>query len=165
MECSEIKRLLPLFVDDALEPEQRTDIQVHLSSCPECQKEFQAYRRSWEILDEAPELEPDPAYMSRFWTNLGLRTPWYHTAGEFLRNKVMAPRIAPVWMTACLLLVLSVFIARQYWQIQETEMLLTSLPLEEVELIDNIEIAENYEIIEDLEVLENLEVLEVWETS
>ena len=138
MECAEIKRLLPLFVDDALDSEQRTDIQVHLSSCPHCQKELQAYRRSWDVLKSWPVLEPSPDYISRFWTNLTLRTPWYHHAGEFLKRYVLAPRVAPVWVTACLLLVLSAFVARNYWQIQETEMLLTNLSVEEVELIDNI---------------------------
>ena len=68
---------------------------------------------------------------------------WPYKAGDFLNRYVIAPRVAPVWATAVVLLFLSVFVARNYWQVQETERLLTSLPIEEVELIDNIELAEN----------------------
>ena len=165
MQCEEVKKLLPNFLDDELKPDEKTDIQVHLSSCEVCQKELKAYRNSWELLKQWSDLEPQPAYLSRFWTELALRTPWYTSFLRELRLRFLTPKIATVWITACLLLAVSILIAKHYWQIQEVEMVLTNLPLEEVELIENIELAENYEVIQDMDLLEDLEVLENWENG
>ena len=164
MECPEIKKNLPFFLDDVLRDEQRTDIQVHLSSCDACQKELQAYRRSWDLLKEFSAIEPDPDYVSRFWTNLVSCTPWHYKLRHVFRY-VFSPRVASVWVTACLLLIATIFVTRNYWQIEETETLLTSLPIEEVELIDNLELVENYEVIQNMDVLEDWEVLDSWENK
>lgn len=163
MECKTVIELLPAFLDDAVAADPRTEIQVHLSSCPGCQKELRAYRRSWDALKQIPVLEPDPDYVSRFWTNLSARTPWYVKAGSLVNRFILAPRLAPIWATACVLIFMSVFVTTNYRQIQEAETLLTSLPMEEVELIDNIELAENYDIIREIDILEDMDVVEQWE--
>lgn len=165
MECPEIIKLIPLFLDDAVEGDQRTDIQVHLSSCPNCQNELRAFRRSWDALKQGPVLEPDPDYVSRFWTNLSARTPLHRKAWGLLDRFVLVPRLVPVWATAFVLIVVSVFVVRNYSQIQETEMVLTSLPAEEVELIDNIELAENYDVIRQLDILEDMDAVETWDSQ
>ena len=162
MQCDEVKTLLPIFLDDELTPEERTNIQVHLSSCGNCQNELKVYRRSWDLLKQWPDLEPPGSYISQFWSNVSAQTPWYTSIIKELRSRFFNPRVAPVWVIAFLLLFISAFVVQYYWQIQETEVILTSLPFEEIELIDNIDLVENYEVIQNLDTLEEIEILEDW---
>ena len=59
-ECSIVKDLLPLYVEDMLSPESADYVESHLDSCKECRKELEAIRAG-DVLLEKKESEKDGA--------------------------------------------------------------------------------------------------------
>lgn len=57
-ECSIVKDLLPLYVEDMLSPESASYVKSHLDSCKECRKELEVIRAG-DVLLEKKESEND----------------------------------------------------------------------------------------------------------
>ena len=160
MQCDEIKKLLPSFLDDELESEERTNIQVHLSSCVNCQNELKAYRRSWELLKQWPDVEPQLGYVSRFWTQLAHEhTPWYQEALVSIYSFVRQKRFLPVFAAVSVFLIVGAF-SLPIFVSDSTNGHWTNFSSEDLELCENLDFAENLSIIEDLEFFEDMDVIE-----
>lgn len=163
MRCVDIKRLIPVYLDGELEPQETKAVKEHLVSCPVCQKELHALERSWKMLEEWKEIEPAPGYVSHFWTKVALQRPWYEEVGQRIAETLAGlrrRRLAPVYAAVCVLLVAGIFSLRNYWQMRETQELVASLNQEELEMAKDVELAENFDVIQDMDFLEDLEVIE-----
>lgn len=163
MNCQDVQNLLPVFLDNELPEDQKQDIQVHLTGCNACRLELQEYKRSWQMLESWTDVEPEAGYIGRFWAELSGRTPWPIKVRIWFGQRVFTPQLIAATVVAVVFVVVGFLSVRNYVQIQETEILLTKLPAEEAEVVDNLEFVSDYELLEDLDVLEDMEVLETLE--
>ena len=54
------------YYENSLPPEERKLVQSHLEICPDCQKELQKIRSTFELLENESAYEPDEAYWINF---------------------------------------------------------------------------------------------------
>lgn len=157
MSCQHIQEKLPEYLDKMLQPDENKRVEAHLTSCAQCRQEAALLQKSWAMLNEAPEIDPSPAYISNFYTKLTQKAPAPAFAQWFLRPVML--RIIPAFAAICLVIFVSY-----------TAILKTSKPSDvqalafydndEIEAIENFELAENYDFIEDFELIENFEFLD-----
>ncbi len=163
MNCTEIKKLIPVYLDGELGQEETQLVKGHIASCAACQKEQHALERSWKMLGEWENIDPAPGCVSRFWTKVSLHRPWYEEAaqriGEAL-DGLRRGRLAPVYVAVCVLLITGGFSLRNYWQMREARELAASLNQEELEMAKDVELVENFDIIQEMDFLVDLEVIE-----
>jgi hypothetical protein len=57
---------MPALLVEALEPEQRERTHQHIETCSACGRQWAAYRETWDVLGELPEVEPPAALKERF---------------------------------------------------------------------------------------------------
>ena len=165
MSCTEIKKLIPVYLDGELGQEETLLVKEHIASCAACQKELHALERSWKMLGEWKNIDPAPGYVSRLWTKVSIQRPWHEEAaqkvGEAL-DRLRRRRLAPVYVAVCVLLITGGFSLRNYWQMREGQDLAASLNQEELDMAKDVELAENFDIIQEMDFLEDLEVIENW---
>lgn len=68
--CPIIQDLLPLYVDDALRPESRALVEVHLATCAECRRACEALRAGTPVLSTDLTDAAGPSEDARFLTRL-----------------------------------------------------------------------------------------------
>ena len=56
MNCTEIRELLSLYIDDELDESQAAEIGEHLKNCEECRREYDEFIEITELLREAPTI-------------------------------------------------------------------------------------------------------------
>ncbi len=169
MRCDQIRKLIPIYLDGGLEDGRDRELKDHVSGCLVCRKELEAYQRSWQMLGEWKDIQPEAGYVGRFWTAVSQQRPWHEQILKALPAGVFQKRLAPVFVAICILLVTGIFSLRNYWQMVETGELLANLSAEELEIafdhpaagvVEDIELAENLDIIQDMDFLEDMEVIE-----
>ena len=161
MNCQEIKKLIPLFLEDGLDASEVQLVRGHLSTCLDCQKEKELYERSWDVLEKWEDIELTPGFVSRFWTELSVRTPWHEKVMVACKESLSSKRFAPALVTLSIVIIVGILSFRNYsFNVQETNNLLATLSPEEVEMVEHMELAQNFEIIEYIELLEDMDVLE-----
>ena len=52
MKCKRIRRYLPFYIESDLSPKNKEAVRVHLNTCNECQKAYEAYVRSLKTAKE-----------------------------------------------------------------------------------------------------------------
>ena len=81
--------LLSAFIDGELTPQERTDVQAHLTACPDCSKELRALTSMQNTAAAAPRHALPPALLARLEANLSEPT-WIEHLSQLLRT----PRIS-----------------------------------------------------------------------
>jgi len=64
MECKKISRLIPLFIDNAIPPENKKELQEHLIICKECKKYAEAIHNQKKQLKRAFQSLMMPDYLA-----------------------------------------------------------------------------------------------------
>jgi len=164
MNCTEIQNLISAYLDGELQPKEAQGVRDHLQGCESCQKEFQSLAKTWEMLDEWKDIEPQPGYVSRFWTQASLQSPWHERFFKDVQEGLTKRRLVPALMTACVIIIVGLLSIRHYFVLQKSNELMVNLSEEELEMVENIELAENYELIQDLDLIEDLEIIENLDT-
>lgn len=107
MNCSKIKKLLNLYIDDSLDSESTRQIEQHLKSCPACRQEYESLRNLVNTLNSfatAPQTVPadfttnlmakisqeDLEIQTSFW--VCLRKRFFIPGWSFLRFTLSFPR-------------------------------------------------------------------------
>ena len=159
MQCHRIKKLIPDFLEGALDSKINQEVLRHLQSCEVCAKEKELYEKTWQLIGEWQDIEPEPGFNSRFWNRLVSRqTKVERTPNiNILR---LTQRFTVALATAAIVILAINFILPKYFQSKNTEILISSLDEEEMALIENIDLLENLELIENIEFLENLDIIE-----
>lgn len=160
MDCKKIKKLIPLFLDKELEHQEAQIVRKHLDDCRDCQSEFKAFERSWAILGELDDIQPEPGFMGRFWTRLSLERSWYERILGSVRETLHKKQLIPALVTACVIVIAGSFSLTHYFQTQKTNQILASLSEEDLLMVENIELAENLDLIEEMDFLEDLDIIE-----
>jgi len=138
MNCKRLETELIAYVDGRAGDAHRAEVEAHLAVCAACRTRVEEFRRLWVVLDDAPGVEPSPAF------------------DAILRQRVAAePRPARwAWLVPSLRLVLSValLLILSVW--------ISSLPPVSVEnSAATTRSEEDFKMIKDLPVLEDYDVL------
>ena len=75
MKCNEICDKLSLYIDNELSHEEMLQVEDHLHSCENCQKEYEKYKNLISILQALPEEEPPEGYCKRLHNKLVENSP------------------------------------------------------------------------------------------
>ena len=160
MDCLEIKKLIPLYLDHELSDVDYQQVETHLQDCADCQAEARAIQQSWDLLGEIKAMEPDPNYMSRFWRSVDAQRPWYTKIYENVQTVFVQQRWVPALAGAVLIVLISAMTTVQYLRSPQTADVLAELDEAEMEMIANIDLAEHYEIIRELDFFSDFEIIE-----
>jgi len=161
MECREIKDFILMLIEGEPQDPRLNEVKAHLEVCPSCRKEAEALQKTWLLLGEWKDIAPSSGYVSEFWTKIAQKKPWPERIAEGLKKTLIQKRPAPVFIGAgILMIVISLFALRNYFQGQEAEQMVAALNEEEMEVFENMDIAENYELIENMDLLMELEIIE-----
>ena len=70
MECRDIIRRLPAYLDGELPPPTRVLVWTHLAICTLCRQEEKRLSDSWKRLGSLPMVEPSHDFKARFWARV-----------------------------------------------------------------------------------------------
>jgi anti-sigma factor RsiW len=70
MNCSEARKLIPLFSGDDLEAEEVGALESHLASCPRCREFLEACRADRDAVASLREQGPGPLGAEEFWAGV-----------------------------------------------------------------------------------------------
>ncbi len=65
MECGQIQKIIPAYLDGMDSPEERAFIEKHLTSCVPCRKALEEYQKARELVRGLDEVEPPPGFAQR----------------------------------------------------------------------------------------------------
>jgi predicted anti-sigma-YlaC factor YlaD len=159
MNCDACKKMMLDFLPENLQNIENKEFVSHLEDCPSCRNEFQSHRQCWDLLGEVETIEPDPNYISRFWTAVSEQETWFERlAGSwanFLRPKVLVP------VLSCLVLaVMASWLLGIPAQKAVEDPLALSLNGFELEMAESLELVEHMDIIEEFDILLDFEIIE-----
>ena len=158
MNCDKVKKKIPLYIDNELQPQEAQEVKDHLAICSVCRKETEGLKKQWDLLLSWKEEEPAAAYVSRVWTKIAEKPKKsLKEIGEELLEHILTPNYAPVFATLFLVFALAAF---HFAGNKNMEIAFNKMNVEEVEVVTHIELAEHFEIIADIETLEDFDVIE-----
>jgi anti-sigma-K factor RskA len=160
MDCREIQKLVPVFLDGELEPSQQQRVETHLQTCAECRKEVQAVQKTWEMLGELDDIQPAPNYEARFWARISEQAPWHEKALNELRELFVNRRFIPALAAAGVILLVTFVTIYQYSQKPEKINLLAEFSDVDLDMVENFELVENYDLIHDIDFLSDLDIID-----
>lgn len=70
MTCPNFKGLMMGYLDNELQEEQRKAFEQHLTSCPECSRELEEFRRLKEMTDQVTLVEPEDRLWDQYWSGI-----------------------------------------------------------------------------------------------
>ena len=164
MNCLDYQKLIPLYLDGELSAEDQQKIDYHLTHCSACQKEAKAIQEIWEMLGEAPAIEPAPNYMARFQDQLSRQTPLRRKIMDFIQRTWTPKHLVPALVGACALFVVGIFSWQQYQVQQQTQQLLAGLNNGGLDMVQHLDLVENFEIIQQMDFLEDFDLIEQLDT-
>jgi len=159
MKCQKIRRLIPDFLEGQLSDKLNILVSGHLKLCRECVKEKELYEKFWQLAGSLEDIEPEPAFKSRFWTRLAReqveseRSPDLGILGLLLRHRLALATAVAVMIAISVVL-------PNYLQQRSIELLASKISEEEVVLVENIDLLENLNVISDIDFLVNMEFIE-----
>lgn len=156
MDCREVKRSLPAFLESDLSEDQRSQIRDHLTSCASCAQEMKQIEAAWEALGQWEEVSPSPLFKKKFWEKIadreGQKAPKGWTSWGWRVAWVPVGSLAAVLLAAFLWL---------FWSQPERTGTI-QLAIEHgklVELAASMELLEHKELVEEMDLLEEFELL------
>ncbi len=165
MNCHEVEKRLPLFLEPDLPEVQKSEIREHLSSCPACAEKARKLESTWRLLGQWPEAEPSPQFKQRVWVRIDeieekrRAKKWTFALGGW------GWRVAwlPVGSLAAALLLILTWV---YWSSYRKDITTTAdSQVGTLELILSLDLLEHKDILLEMELLEDFDVLLALEES
>jgi predicted anti-sigma-YlaC factor YlaD len=160
MNCQKIKQLVPDYLDGRLEHHEGLRVEAHLQTCPNCRQEVRLMEKSWQMLGEVADIEPDPHYLTRFWARVDDQKKWYEKVLQPIREMFFQRRWVPALAAACVILVVAGVSIRNHLLVPEADTIVGSLSEVDLDMVENIDIIENFDLIQDIEFYSDLEIIE-----
>ena len=108
MDCHEIKKVIPLYLDHELNAADYQQVEAHLLNCSDCRSEARAIEQSWDLLGEIKAVEPDSNYLVRFWQSVDAHTPWYAKVNKNVQAVFLQRRWVPALAGALIVVLFGV---------------------------------------------------------
>ena len=106
MKCREFKKWIGEYVDGELTSSLKVDFDRHMVECLSCRKSYESIAGAWESLKGLPEIEPSPAFVSRFWTKVSAQGAHKEGFSGAFINNFLRFKWAPVAMTLCVFVII-----------------------------------------------------------
>jgi hypothetical protein len=152
MNCKKAKETLSALMDGELDAREEKALGEHIASCGACRALLREYEASWDALGKWEGVEPEPGYVSRFWTKATSGLSWLERISQGIRVTLAHRKVAyATIVTICLIAAFHVSF-NKYVNELKTRALLVNMSQEEWEMM------ENYDIISELGALEDIEV-------
>ena len=91
MNCGQVKRLLPPFLDEELSGRARDGVTSHLASCPTCRAELEALKADMGLLEQVDTPEVAPFLVTRVMAEIRQqRRPVPHGFGRLVASLTAA---------------------------------------------------------------------------
>lgn len=71
-ECSALRENLPLLLTESLDPARRELTHQHIESCEACSDEWAAYRETWTVMADLPEVDVPARVKAQFLGSIGV---------------------------------------------------------------------------------------------
>jgi hypothetical protein len=150
MNCENISSALIAYLDGRANARERSAVEAHLKLCAACRERADEFRRLWNVMAEAPAVEPSLGFDAR------------------LREKIAAeprPRLwawlspSPRFAAAMVLLVaMSIWISRR--PMPATNPSSAANSEEQFRMIKDLGVLENYDVISNFDALSDLPTLQ-----
>jgi len=105
MECEKFEKLLSLYLEDELSPQQKREVEAHLQSCTSCTELVSLLKETKESLSSWPELEVRPSLLHRLYS-IPEKKKRFKLSFDFLLRPSLQPILAGA---AILMMVISFF--------------------------------------------------------
>jgi anti-sigma factor RsiW len=125
---------------------ERRELEAHLASCTACATRAEEFRRLWSLLDEAPVIQPSPAFDARLRAQLAAEPP-----PGFSRWLMPRPRLT---LAVVALLLLAAWISSLPPAVPNPPAVVRSE--EDFRMIKDLRVLENYDVLADFEALSEL---------
>jgi anti-sigma factor RsiW len=110
MKCSRVEKLLLIYLEDELSPQEKRLLEAHLRQCPDCQATLAYLRAIPSLLASIPEREISPSLQAKLYAIPALM-PATAKKGGFSLDWLLRPSFQPVLAAASVFLfVLSFFL-------------------------------------------------------
>lgn len=87
-ECSAVRENMPLLITEALDAPRREHAHQHIENCAVCGPEWSAWKETWLVMGELPEVEVPARVKARFMAQAGLQ-PSKNNVVSFVRRPAM----------------------------------------------------------------------------
>ncbi len=99
--CQEFQNDIQDYLDGKLPPETAAEIEAHLNSCSNCQKEYRSWKDLFQALNSIPVESPSPDFTARVMEQIGKAEPavgqsWW----EKVHHIITIPRVSLKWAAA-----------------------------------------------------------------
>src|SRR5512143_3660564 len=95
MNCGQVRRLLPPFLDQELSGRTRDGVTSHLASCPACRSELAALKADLALVERVPMPEVSPFLATRVMAEVRARKrPALHGFGRLVASLAAALVVA-----------------------------------------------------------------------
>ena len=161
MQCRQIQQLIPDYVQGGLTNDIRTRLEAHLDTCHGCREEARLMEKTWQLLGEVEDIEPNPHYISRFWAGLETRRPWYEKI--FLQTKEMVfqrPWVPALAAAGVILIVAGISLQFSDRLPDNGTAVVAAFKDVDPDMVEHIDIIENLDLIQDIDFYTDLEVIE-----
>jgi len=157
MKCQEVKNELSAYQDHELDPGLMKEIEAHLASCPVCFQASQQMSRAWDLLDLAPQIDPSPDFMSRFWTKAAAQESGFERFLKGMKVFLGNGRLIPVATSLSLMLIVGSTVLVHQINFQNG---LNQLKPDDIEMLQHMDLAEHFDTIKDLGVIRDLDTMQ-----
>lgn len=160
MNCKKCQALLSVYIDKELSEEENTQVEKHVKLCSVCRERLHYLHRTWELIKEAPAIKPDPAYVSRFWTELTKEKVSSFDIASLLRMLLKPRPITLKIGAACILAFVVTTLSHTYFENREMRDLLMGIEQSDYKMLQSLSDIEDLEMLQQLEMLENLDLIQ-----
>jgi hypothetical protein len=148
----EDRRNLVAYLDGELDDETARTLDVKLASDPAARAEVESLKKTWELLDYLPRVEPSASFTHRTIERLKpVRSTMMMSRGAWRRVRALTWGLA--WAASILLAAAAGYFGTKYWQKQSRANL-------DQELVQDLRVIENkrfYEHVDDIDFLKELD--------
>src|SRR5947209_9959470 len=115
MNCAELELLICEYVDGALAPARKAEVESHLAQCPGCAELARDSAAAVEFMGRAAAVEPPPQLITRILFD----APWRHSQGKpaGLRRRLrafLAPVLHPKFVMGFAMTILSLSLLKPF---------------------------------------------------
>jgi anti-sigma factor RsiW len=142
MNCQKMETQMIAWLDGKATETERREVELHLIACSDCRARAEEFRRVWNVLDEAPAIEPSRGFDAQ----VRQRVAAEPRPGLFAW--LPQPRFA---LATAALIALAIWLSAVPPTVEVAQ-----TPDEEFQMIQNLPVLEDYEVLANFEPLDQL---------
>lgn len=159
MNCAQIKKIISIYIDGQLDNKQKEFLNAHLKACPNCQKIYDEYIKTWQSLEKFSSIDAPSNFNTLFWEKVKQQEKEPLSTRPVFVFPAFSRRLA--YTLASIVIIISLTFTFQIRQEKELNKLARSFKsAEEIEMVKHFEVLKDLEVVQNLDLLENYEVIQ-----